>query len=69
MKLVYLHGVGDGDLDRGWLAALNEGLDAQKLPAISDDDVIAPHYADILSSADASPPVSKPTGQPEKADV
>ena len=69
MKLVYLHGVGDGDVDRGWLTGLNEGLKAQKLPPISEDDVIAPLYADILSSADAEAAVPKPTSHGDKIDV
>ncbi|WP_299575233.1 hypothetical protein [uncultured Williamsia sp.] len=69
MKLVYLHGVGDGDVDRGWLAGLNEGLEAQKLSPISDDDIIAPLYADILLSPDAEAPIPKPTAQGAKADV
>lgn len=69
MKLVYLHGVGDGDVDRGWLAGLNEGLEAQKLPPISEDNVIAPVYADLLSSSDAVAAVPKPTPHGDNADV
>lgn len=69
MKLVYLHGVGDGDGDHGWLSALNDGLVAQGLTAVDEVDVIAPSYSDILSSPDANAAVPKPTAQGEKADV
>lgn len=48
MKLVYLHGVGDGDPDGSWLKGLNQGLAAIDRPLINESDCIAPHYGGFL---------------------
>ncbi|MBR7193512.1 hypothetical protein [Gordonia sp. SCSIO 19800] len=50
MKLVFLHGVGDGNPDLEWLAGLNRGLSRIDAPEISSDDVIAPRYASLLNT-------------------
>lgn len=68
MKLIYLHGVGDGDTSRSWLDALNASLVAQGMPAITPEDVIAPQYSDLLSAANAEASVPKPTAGGEKVD-
>lgn len=69
MKLIYLHGVGDGDTSRAWLDALNTSLLAENLPVIDPKDVIAPHYSDLLLSPDASASIPKPTVNNEKSDI
>lgn len=51
MKIVFLHGVGDGNPDLEWLAGLNRGLSRIDAPEISADDVIAPRYASLLNTA------------------
>ena len=68
MKLIYLHGVGDGDTSRAWLDALNASLSDENLPVIDPKDVIAPHYSDLLSSLDAEASIPKPTVSTEKSD-
>ena len=50
MKVVYLHGVGDGSPDLEWLEGLNRGLTRIDSPLISPDDVIAPRYASLLNT-------------------
>ncbi|MYR07761.1 hypothetical protein GTV32_16275 [Gordonia sp. SID5947] len=50
MKLVFLHGVGDGNADQEWLAGLNRGLSRIDAPSISPEDVIAPRYASLLNT-------------------
>lgn len=52
MKVVFLHGVGDGDPDGGWLAGLNRGMADVEGPGLNQDDVIAPQYSEILSTDD-----------------
>jgi hypothetical protein len=61
MKLIYLHGVGDGDSDSSWFEALNASLVEQDMPSISAEDVIAPFYSDLLGSEHAEGAVPKPT--------
>ena len=50
MKIVYLHGVGNGDPERSWLAGLNRGLAGIGAAPIEDSDVIAPRYSGILNA-------------------
>ncbi|OZD03548.1 hypothetical protein CH281_12060 [Rhodococcus sp. 06-221-2] len=69
MKLIYLHGVGDGDTSRAWLDALNTSLSAENLPAIDPKDVITPHYSDLLSSPDAAAVIPKPTVNGKMSDL
>lgn len=58
VRLVYLHGVGEGDAGGGWLRALNGGLELKGIEPIDRACVVAPHYADLLSTdgADATMP-------------
>lgn len=62
MKLVYLHGVGDGGVDKAWLAALNRQLIDEGIAEIAEGDVIAPNYSDLLALGgdDASLPRTTP---------
>ncbi len=48
MKIVFLHGIGDGDTEMRWLRGLNQGLAEQGSPQVCPDDVIAPRYAGLL---------------------
>lgn len=50
MKIVYLHGVGDGDPELEWLVGLNQGLASIGAEPIDDSDVIAPRYTDCLNT-------------------
>ncbi|OZC29682.1 alpha/beta hydrolase [Gordonia polyisoprenivorans] len=50
MKIVYLHGVGDGDPEQTWLRGLNVGLTQHGSSEVSPDDVIAPRYAGLLTT-------------------
>ncbi len=59
MKLVFLHGIGDGDVKSAWCRALCDGLSEMAYPRVDFDDVIAPHYAPLLRE-DTSPPCSLP---------
>ncbi|MFD4469497.1 hypothetical protein ACFWPA_14545 [Rhodococcus sp. NPDC058505] len=47
-KVVFLHGVGDGDPDRAWLTALNTGLYHRGFGSLDHGDVVAPRYDDLL---------------------
>lgn len=48
-KIVFLHGVGDGDHDRNWLSGLNQGLESAGIGAVSEDEVISPNYSTFLN--------------------
>lgn len=48
MKIVFLHGIGDGDPNREWLRALNTALESAGHPPIDDGQVIAPRYDSLL---------------------
>jgi hypothetical protein len=48
MKIVFLHGIGDGDLNDSWLEGLNRGLVQAGHDAIDRDQVIAPRYDGLL---------------------
>lgn len=49
MKVVFLHGIGDGDPNRGWLGALNIALESAGHPPIDDSQVVAPRYDSLLT--------------------
>ena len=49
MKIVFLHGIGDGDPNQTWLRALNTALESAGHPAIDDSQVIAPRYDSLLT--------------------
>lgn len=48
MKLLYLHGIGNRQPDRKWLAALNDSLEECRYPLIPGNQVIAPNYYGLL---------------------
>lgn len=48
MKIVFLHGIGDGDPDYRWLDGLNRGLEQTGHPIIDRDQVITPRYSELL---------------------
>ncbi|MGC4960927.1 hypothetical protein [Gordonia sp. DT101] len=50
MKIVFLHGVGDGNPQQEWLAGLNRGLARIDAPEISPEEVIAPRYSSLLNT-------------------
>lgn len=50
MKLVFLHGVGDGDATMSWLDHLNQALEAGGHARVEEKDVVAPRYAGILNT-------------------
>lgn len=50
MKVVFLHGIGDGDPDYSWLDGLNRGLEQAGHPTVERDQVIAPRYSRLLKS-------------------
>jgi hypothetical protein len=49
-KIVFLHGISDGDPERSWLKALNGALVAAGYEEVPDGRVIAPRYAGYLST-------------------
>lgn len=46
--VVFLHGVGDGNVDKDWLRGLNRSLADLNHPPIAEQDVCAPIYASLL---------------------
>lgn len=50
MKIVYLHGVGNGDPEGEWLVGLNQGLVSIGAPSIDESVVIAPRYSSCLNT-------------------
>lgn len=48
MKVVFLHGIGDGDPQYRWLEGLNRGLVQAGHEPIARDEVIAPRYSSYL---------------------
>ena len=50
-KIVFLHGVGDGDNDLNWLSGLNQGLATAGVDEVSEADVIRPNYSTLLNIA------------------
>jgi pimeloyl-ACP methyl ester carboxylesterase len=61
VRIVFLHGIGAGDPNRGWLAGLNRGLVEAGFPEVDEKRVIAPRYSSLLDTAGVSaklPPVT-----------
>ncbi|KAA0098895.1 hypothetical protein CIW49_13540 [Mycolicibacterium sp. P1-18] len=50
MKIVFLHGIGDGEPDYSWLDGLNRGMEQAGYPAIEREQVIAPRYSALLKT-------------------
>ncbi len=50
MKIVFLHGIGDGDPQSEWLEGLNRGLTQEGHAPVSRDQVIAPRYSSFLKT-------------------
>lgn len=48
MKIVFLHGIGDGDPGFQWLEGLNRGLEQAGHPVVDRDQVITPRYSELL---------------------
>lgn len=48
MKVVFLHGIGDGDPEGAWLDGLNSGLQTAGHPPVDESQVIAPRYDGFL---------------------
>jgi pimeloyl-ACP methyl ester carboxylesterase len=49
LKVVFLHGIGNGNPDFDWLDGLNRGLEQLQYPVLERDRVIAPRYSECLS--------------------
>ncbi|MCT2175837.1 GPI inositol-deacylase [Dietzia cinnamea] len=49
-KILFLHGVGNGEAERTWLDGLNRGLATLNVDPVAADQVIAPEYAWLLSA-------------------
>ncbi|MFV8053887.1 hypothetical protein [Mycobacterium sp. 48b] len=68
MKVVFLHGIGDGDPHFAWLRELNQGLTQAGHGPIDREQVIAPRYSSCLRTEGRSaklPPVTyKPKDEP-----
>ncbi|RVW00923.1 alpha/beta hydrolase family protein [Rhodococcus spongiicola] len=50
VKVVFLHGIGDGDPQAGWLEGLNRGLTQAGHDPIARAETLAPRYSAILST-------------------
>ncbi|OZF52560.1 hypothetical protein [Rhodococcus sp. 14-2470-1a] len=64
MRVVFLHGLGDGDPELGWLDGLNIGLTQAGFAPVDSDKVIAPRYRSHFETAGISakvPPVTYKT--------
>lgn len=60
-KIVFLHGVGNGDPEMTWLGALNAGLDRRGFGSLQPADVIAPRYNDLLLDVNGGTPLPERT--------
>ncbi|WP_137145732.1 hypothetical protein [Mycolicibacterium sp. CR10] len=61
MKIVFLHGIGDGDPKYEWLDGLNRGLTQAGHDPVERDQVIAPRYSSYLKTEGRSvklPPIT-----------
>lgn len=58
--LLFLHGVGEGDLENTWRGRLSETLTTVGFPGLDEVDIVAPKYADALFAADAADGVDVP---------
>lgn len=54
MKIVFLHGIGDGDPNYEWLDGLNRGLTQAGHAPVDREQVIAPRYSSFLNSTTPS---------------
>ena len=50
MKIVFLHGIGDGDGERDWLKGLNRGLEQAGYSPVREEQIIAPRYTSLLKT-------------------
>ncbi|MEV0948400.1 hypothetical protein [Rhodococcus sp. NPDC049939] len=50
VKVVFLHGIGDGDPEAGWLEGLNRGLTQNGHDPIDRADTLAPRYSSFLTT-------------------
>ncbi|MFF0818342.1 hypothetical protein ACFYVR_24820 [Rhodococcus sp. NPDC003318] len=57
-KVVFLHGIGDGDPQAGWLDGLNRGLTQSGHDPLDPSETLAPRYSSILftDGINAKPP-------------
>jgi len=69
MKIVFLHGIGDGDPGFGWLDGLNRGLTQAGFDAVDRDHVIAPRYSSILTTDGISAELPDVTYKPRNEAV
>ncbi|MFV8300990.1 hypothetical protein ACNQP7_30295 [Mycolicibacterium fortuitum] len=61
MRIVFLHGIGDGNRDFDWLDGLNRGLTQAGHPPVARSEVHTPRYADLLKTDGISaklPPIT-----------
>lgn len=61
MKVVFLHGIGEGDPDYEWLDGLNRGLTQAGHAPIDREQLIAPRYSSYLRTDGRSgklPPIT-----------
>ena len=65
MKIVFLHGIGDGDPGMSWLDGLNRGLVAHGREPIAASDVLAPQYATFLSTDEWTAKMPAPNTEPK----
>ena len=61
VKVVFLHGIGDGDPRAGWLEGLNRGLTQAGYDPIDRADTLAPRYSAILSTEGIGAKMPPPT--------
>lgn len=61
VKVVFLHGIGDGDPRAGWLEGLNRGLVQAGHDPIDRADTFAPRYSSILSTEGIGAKMPAPT--------
>ncbi|PYY32771.1 hypothetical protein [Curtobacterium sp. MCBD17_030] len=50
--LLFLHGVGSGDMEDGWRTVLSQALEQLGYPSLDEAQVIAPKYAHALKGTD-----------------
>jgi hypothetical protein len=67
-KLVFLHGVGDGDPRGQWLTDLNHVLESAGYKGLAFRDTIAPRYSDLLSTDGVHATVPSRTYKPSNED-
>lgn len=65
MKVVFLHGIGDGDPQRKWFESLNNALKQLGHPSLTQSDVVAPRYAAFLKMDGVSAKIPPSTYKPK----